>query len=1186
MLKLRRIELQGFKSFYDRSEIVVNGGVTALVGPNGCGKSNVSDAVAWVLGEQNVRSLRGNTMQDIIFNGTGKRSPLGMAEVTISLVDDAPPHSNGGPPPGPVELTVQRRLYRSGESQYLLNGRPCRLRDIQDIFLGTGLGPNHYAIIEQGRIGQILSAKPTQRRMLIEEAAGITRFRARRKLAESRLEAARGNLSRVNDILAEVERQRNSLKRQAGKARRYREVRGRLREVLAAIFSTRAEILIAGQERVAASLANIDAEGKALEAKIADLEARVHRCRSEVEAKENQIQETREQDVKTTLELETTVQRIQHLEERVRSLEERAREFIAEKDHVLRDIERRDSEIVAVEVKLESLKKSLIRQKDDLAVSQSELDEFSDRRRQEESAIDRLRDRRFDVIGKEAELGNSLTGNEELLRRLNSQSGRIREEEGEARLALEGSRAKLQAIEIEQASRRLQMGRLVLDRDAAEQQLSGLRSELEDSQAAVVDARSLEQATRHRLETIRELSLDRAYGTESVQQFFNHVREQDWAPVGILADFVEVPPDYEATIEDLLHGELQYVVVESLDHAEKALGVVRGTSHGRLDVLVLDDNVPPAPNTESIEGATPVADLVRLDDRVRFFARHLEDAYIVGDMDSAWELSNRYPNKTFVARSGEVVRNRVIGWGERTRHGPLSLKREMRELDRRAQSARKAFEAAARRASELAARVTGLEEKSTDMAARIQESEKEAMGLDHGVRSLVDELERTRRRVRDAEAEAARLSDECRELETTMALARIGLEEIRTEKAAIDQELQVRGQSSIQFREAAEKQAAAVAELGSRLAVTEERKETLVRDLAGLQAQAEELQTRRLRIEEQIEAAASQKSDAVRSISEDKNLRESLTHKRAALQVTIESSIAEAGQLRQNLNLAESAWDEARQEHDFWKDRSNTLQIERTEIESELNHLVSLCRSELRESIESVCLDSFETLTESELEEHEGEYRELRQKLDSIGNVNMMAVEEYEEAAERFEFLTGQRQDLLDSIRDTNQAIEEIDAVCRKQFAEAFADINTKFSESFADLFGGGHGELRLIEPAEGADGADASDAGIEIVSQPPGKKLQNVLLLSGGEKALTALSLLIALFRYKPSPFCMLDEVDAPLDDANVERFARMVHAMSRETQFIVITHCKRTMETASQLYGVTMEEAGVSKVVSVRLN
>ena len=374
-----------------------------------------------------------------------------------------------------------------------------------------------------------------------------------------------------------------------------------------------------------------------------------------------------------------------------------------------------------------------------------------------------------------------------------------------------------------------------------------------------------------------------------------------------------------------------------------------------------------------------------------------------------------------------------------------------------------------------------------------------------------------------------------------------------------------------------------MAELGSRLAVTEERKETFVRDLAGLQVQAEELQTRWLRIEEQVETAASQKSDAVRSISEDTILRESLTQKRAGLQVTIESLIAEVGQLRQSLNLAESAWDEARQEHDFWKDRSNALQIERTEIEADLNHLVSLCRSELRESIESVCLDSFETLNESELEAHDREYQELRQKLDSMGDVNMMAVEEYDEAAGRFELLTAQRQDLLDAIRDTNQAIEEIDAVCREQFAEAFAAINAKFSESFADLFGGGHGELRLIERAEGGD---VSDAGIEIVSQPPGKKLQNVLLLSGGEKALTALALLIALFRYKPSPFCMLDEVDAPLDDANVERFARMVHAMSRETQFIVITHSKRTMETANQLYGVTMEEAGVSKVVSVRLN
>jgi chromosome segregation protein len=444
----------------------------------------------------------------------------------------------------------------------------------------------------------------------------------------------------------------------------------------------------------------------------------------------------------------------------------------------------------------------------------------------------------------------------------------------------------------------------------------------------------------------------------------------------------------------------------------------------------------------------------------------------------------------------------------------------------------------------------------------------------------VAELERSQKQVQMAVVEVARLGEERSELEAAMVQARLDLEEVRGQKMEIDRELAERGETSSQLREAAETQAAVVAEHRSRLAVMDERKETIERDLAGLRAQAEELGIRHGRVEAQIELAGAQKSEAVRSIADSTDRREDLTSKVAQIQAKITEVLASLETSRENLHTAEAAWDEARLAHDEWKDSFNKLQIERTEIDSDLKHMVSMCRSELGESIESVCLDSFATLDEAELETHDQEYQELRQKLDSMGNVNMMAVEEYEEAVQRFEFLTSQRQDLLDSIRDTRQAINEIDAVCRKQFAEAYAEVNAKFTTAFSELFGGGHGELRLIEEA------DDTDAGIEIIAQPPGKKLQNVLLLSGGEKALTALALLIALFRYRPSPFCVLDEVDAPLDDANIERFANMVRSMSGETQFIIITHSKRTMETASQLYGVTMEEAGVSKVVSVRFN
>ena len=1181
MLKLRSIEMIGFKSFYDRAEISVTGQpITAVVGPNGCGKSNISDAVAWVLGEQKARSLRGKSMEDVIFNGTQGKSPLGMAEVTMSLVEDNPPHSNGGPPPGPVEVTVQRRLYRSGESQYLLNGRSCRLRDIQDIFLGTGLGPNSYAIIEQGRIGQILSARPTERRTLVEEAAGITKFKAKRKLAESRLEAARGNLSRVNDILVEVERQCNSLKRQASKARRFRTLKNRLRELLAGVFSTRAELLIDGQDRVLVALEGMAGEGTKLEGLIQELDKRVHRCRGELESHEVLLEETREKQLASQLDLEKAQQRIERAGDQVRSLDERSRELIVERDRSGRELEDRRSEIEMSIRKLEEIGRDLEKVRVEFESGRDTLTALSTRRRDEEHAIGELRDRQFEVVGREAQIGNELSSRAELLRRLNAQVSHVRDEEHEALDTEEGCIAKLQASELERSTRQSEIGNLSRERSETRRNLDTLRIEMETAQRAADEARSREDGVRHRLETIRELSLDRAYGTESVQQFFNHVRDEAWEPVGIVADFVDVERDYEAIVEDLLHGELQYVVVQDLLHAEKSLSIVRDATRGRLDFFVLDPTRDSVSLPEAVPGAQPVADVVRLDPKLRSFSSRISGMYIVPDLERAWELSEQHEGKTFVARSGEVVRDRVISWGERSGHGPLSLKREIRDLDRRMEQARRESRDATAAVGELAQRIATTEGIGQDLERRLQEAEREALGLDHGLRALGTELERTQGRLATARSEIGRLDQERGELVAAVEAAEAEKVEVAARKRTIEGELKTRAANSESLREESEREAAKLTDLRSSLAVLEERNESQGRDLALVRERTAELEERHRHTEDQISASAEQKATALSSIESAEESRKELVKLRDDLDRRIEAGVERLDGLRKELHDAEARWDDARIEMDSFKDKHNEREIEKNQIDSDLKHLTSLCHSELGESIESVCLDSFETLSEEELTARETESEELHLKIEGMGSVNMMAVEEYDEALERFQFLTGQRQDLLDSIRDTMQAIEEIDSVCQEQFAEAFGQINARFKDSFVTLFGGGQGELRLIEEAESAD------AGIEIVAQPPGKKLQNVLLLSGGEKALTALALVIALFQFKPSPFCVLDEVDAPLDDANIDRFAGMIRTMSQETQFIVITHSKRTMETANQLYGVTMQEPGISKVVSVRLN
>jgi chromosome segregation protein len=1205
VLKLRRIELLGFKSFSDRGEIAVQDtGVTAIVGPNGCGKSNVSDAIAWVLGEQSAKSLRGEKMEDVIFNGTRNRAPMGMAEVTITLTDTpapvavelVPPNGNGNGHgngngngngngthapelAGPRDIVVQRRLYRSGESAYLIDGRQCRLRDVQDIFLGTGLGHNSYAIIEQGRVGQLLSSKPMDRRGLIEEAAGITKFKAKRKLAESRLEAARQNLSRVNDILAEVDRQRNSLKRQAGKARRYIELRNRMREILSSVFATRADMLIQQQEVVETALASIGDEGRRLEAEIERLNALVHQRRIDVAAAERTLSDSHARHSEVELEHEKTSQRMERLEDQIRSLEERKATLTDERARIADELERNHTDHAARAAQLEETEQERLGVVGSIERMKVALTGLTNARSSEEVAIEQLRRQQFEIVGNEARIGNEIGTRTEMMRRLLSQIERLEHEAAEALEAAARIEEDLASARNEHSGYESGMAALRGQLAQTEIECTRLREEHEAAVKAVASAKSTYDAIQNRMQTIGDLAVRRAYSTESVQQFFNYIRGHDWEPLGMLADFIEVESNQEELVENFLRPELQYVVVKDRAMAERALSIVKDVTKGRLECLVLNGDSP-VETPEFIDGATPLASVVRFDDRVKHFAGSLRDVYLVSDVAQAWELAARYPHYRFVVNSGEVVQGHVIGWGEREALGPLSLKREIRELDKQLDVAMRDSAVREADASRLDTLVKETNALRSRLVSEIQEVEKTILTADHRVRTLTADYAHVEQRIRVARGEIARFTEEHQQLESSVHEAEARLAGIAASKEAILQEIGQRSVRSEALAMEIENSRRELGEIQARMAVLEERRSTITREIAALQHQAGELEDRERRAAQHIQQADEQQAQARVSIESLEEARRDLLGERERLNQAIAEVMAMLEQLRSDLHDAEQKWDESRNALDAWKDRHTALEIERTKVDSDLKHLTSTCWSELNETIESVCLKSFETLPVEELELREKEYAEIREKMDAMGAVNMMAVEEYQEAETRFEFLNGQRQDLLDSIRDTAQAIDEIDAVCRKQFKEAFEAIDAGFRAAFVHLFGGGHGELRLLEEM------GESDAGVEIIASPPGKKLQNVLLLSGGEKALTALALLIALFRYRPSPFCILDEVDAPLDEANVDRFANMVREMSAQTQFIVITHSKRTMETASTLYGVTMEEPGISKIVSVRLN
>jgi chromosome segregation protein len=952
-----------------------------------------------------------------------------------------------------------------------------------------------------------------------------------------------------------------------------------MREILSAVFSTRAELLIAQQESVETALASIGDEGRRLESEIEQLNARVHQRRTEVGAEENALNQARQRHSEIELEHEKTTQRIERLHDQIRSLDERKAALADERARLAEELERNQAERAARSVQLAGLEQTRLGVVEIIERTKNVLTGLTEQRSAAERAIEELRRQQFEVIGNEARTRNEIASRRELIQRLEAQLERLEREVAEGQEVAADIHHQLVSARGEHSEHQSGMNQLKARLAEADTSCHRLRDQHSEAVNAVAAARSNHEAIRNRLETIGELAVRRAYSSEAVQQFFNYVRGVDWEPAGILADFIEVDPLFESVVEEFLRAELQYVVVKDRIQAERALSIVKNVTKGRLDCLVLDDK-PSADPAEAIEGATPLAGVLRFDDRVKYFAGRLRGAYLVDSVPAAWQLAARFPHYSFIVRTGEVVRANVISWGQPEALGPLSLKREIRELDWKSDIAARETVARESEATSLQEAVREAEELRSRLVAELQETEKTLLTTDHRVQALAADFAHAEQRVQVTRAEIARFVEERRDLERSMQEAEIQLTGIAATRDAVAAEIAERTTLSESLLVNIEDTRRILGEVHARLAVLEERRSATVRELAVFQQQTAELEERLRSTALQSSQTEEQQDQTRGAVAGLEATWLNLLNERDELNRSIADAAARLDELRQDLNVAEQKWDEARAALDAWKDRHNALEIERTKVDSDLKHLASSCWSELSETIESVCLKSFATLAPGELLQRETEYAEIREKMDSMGAVNMMAVEEHQEAEQRFDFLSGQHQDLLDSIRDTAQAIDEIDAVCRKQFKDAFEAIQAGFREAFVELFGGGHGELRLMEEAEEAD------AGVEIVAQPPGKKLQNVLLLSGGEKALTALALLIALFRYKPSPFCVLDEVDAPLDDANVDRFASMVRAMSQQTQFIVITHSKRTMETASTLYGVTMEEPGISKIVSVRLN
>ncbi len=1212
LLRLKRLELQGFKSFCDRTELRFNGaGIVAIVGPNGCGKSNLSDAVSWVLGEQSAKSLRGTRMEDVIFAGTKDRKPVGMASVTLTLFSasvDQFPHagSNGdGAANGdgkrlesaPGEIRITRRLFRSGESEYLINGRPARLRDIQELFLGTGLGPECYAIIEQGRIGQILSSRPQERRAVIEEAAGITKFKTKRRLAEAKLESARQNLTRVFDILEEVSRQMNSLKRQAAKARRYEELRSEMTVQLRRLLSGRYRLLEREAARIALDLNLANADFQRISAEVQQQEGQYDRLQVEGYEAEKELAEARRRLSELELDSERTRGRMESQGRQVVSIEER----LSQAGHEAGELEQRVAELARERAEQGARARDLEQEAEALRVRLAEKGEerakLQEAVRGCEGRIEASRQAALALMGEVSLLRNRLAQLEEYLAGLERDEARARKEEQTAQADWERLHQVKEATSQRLAARQATLESLADRRGRTEAALEEQRVVARQVRASVEAARAELAHIRARRDSLEEILSHRAYTTEAVKRLFGAIeagRAGELRPLGVLADFVEVEPAYEKAVEEFLHEELEYVLVADWKQAERGIELLRKELEGRATFLVhaseeTDGLRPdgrhlaePAIGPESgITGR--LRDVLRLTNGLTHapaeLVPRLARCFLVEDGVTAQRLAWQYPDLYFLLPDGLCYHGQALSGGKKTSSGPLALKRELREL--RGLMARRDRELA-ENAAQLAALETGiteLERTLEQLRIEHQGEEKESLALEHEMKRVAEELSRCGSRLSLARLELERIAAARQQaaLQREQWLAEI------EEKERARREQEEQGAGERRRLESLQADAVRVAEehaaLRAELAGIEERLRAGEAAGSRLEAELADAERRRADLAADMERVRTERARLLAdNIELDRRLAE-LSVQMAEARAQVEQWLARENEIRTQLGATDERLRRLRAELQAAQEKRSEIEMELVRRRAELGFVEETCRKDLGVAIREFAASEETAPPGEELAEIEAGYQDLRARIEALGPVNAQALEEYEETRQRYEFLNTQRQDLLDSIRDTEKAIQEIDAETRRRFTEAFAGINAHFRETFRALFGGGTGEMRLT------DEGNAAESGIDIVASPPGKRLQNVLLLSGGEKALAALALLMAVFKYQPSPFCILDEVDAPLDEPNIRRLMNLLREMSHQTQFVLITHAKRTMESAETLYGVTMEEPGVSKIVAVRL-
>ncbi len=1191
-MRLKKLEITGFKSFREKVVVDFSPGISGIVGPNGCGKSNIADAIRWVMGEQRVKTLRGKKMDDVIFNGSDEAAPVGMAEVSMILTADE--QKFPGDYADYSEMMITRRLFRDGESEYTINKIPCRLLDVREFFMGTGIGARTYSLVEQGSVASLVEAKPEDRRQFIEEAAGISKYKSRKEAAVRKMEATRENMVRLNDILREVKTQLNSISRQAKRAEHYKVLKQSLKEAeLTVALQTCSELSVrrASREEAKNEFRNRETE---IRTRVQGLEAALEELKAEVLENEGRISAQQEQRYGTKNTINIKEQGIEFSRRKIADLAARREKDLAEIEILKRREGETDDEISTLRAATVDGGERIDMLRREVAERTEALEET---RRMDLTCRQALEEKKvlfIDIVAEKVKLRNMVASLSRMVEDFGKREAReVQEIEETVKRSAELERV-LENLRSGTSADETALAELGQRREEIAEELERARSELAEADEKIAELREESGGKMSRLASLQEFEESYAGCNEGIRSLMTGSREDGRQGLsrehflGLVADHIQVPREYETAVEAVLGDKLQYVVVKSQTDGIRAIDYLKSASLGRGSFIPLEVR----PHTsgaslaehEHLQEAVPLIERITVQEDCRAIINELlGDVLLIPNLGSGISLwrQNGFCG-TFVTPEGDIISPSGIltgGSGNGVDRGILRNRREITELTEEIARLQTELQQEQEERKKNLSRIAQWEEELLRLRSQVHLTELRINGLRKDIERYEGEQRQTGDRLRILQFNRENLAAEAAEARGKIAQNEAEMKSVEAREASLDAAMADDRKRGEELRNDLEQRERDLTERKVLLASLEEKWEADRRALARLEAS----------LGDHTREIATRKADAEACEREAQTLTVQIAAEEEALRglyaecETIEQSINGMRDTQQQkealLRSREAEIRESKKALEEKLRKGTELEVAIREIAMQTENLLQNIREKYGTDLLPL-LSEFQPLAEEAMAELSAKLEKNRQAVENFGEVNLLALSEHEELKTRFEFLTGQISDLNASLETLQKTITRINTVSRQRFAETFAGVNQCFQDVFTRLFPGGRAELKLI------DENDLLETGVDIEIRIPGKRTQSVTLLSGGEKSLSAIALIFSILLHRPVPFVLLDEVDAALDDSNIALFNRLVKDTAAQSQILMITHNKRTMEIADSLFGVTIQKQGVSTLVSVSLN